>query len=187
MRINFGSKPIVYPMPVFIISTYCENGKVDAMNAAWGCVCDVDKIAIFVSKEHKTMENILKRKYYVVSIADEKHVIEADYFGIVSANDDEDKFSKTALHSIKSSFVDAPIIEEFPLALECELISYDEESECLIGKILNVSIDESILNENKKIDLKEFIPISYDTMNHTYLKIGDKVADAFKVGKKLIK
>ncbi len=184
MRKNFGAKPMLYPMPVLIIATYDENGTPDAMNAAWGGIAEEDQIFICLDASHKTTKNILQRKAFTVSVADAAHTVECDYVGIVSANDVPDKLAKCGLHTTKSALVDAPVIDELPMALECTLISYDEESCHLFGKIVNVSADESVLNENGKIDAAKLRPITYDPVNHEYLELGAKAGNAFKDGLK---
>ena len=181
MRQNFGSKPVMYPLPVLLIATYDENKKVDVMNAAWGVICDMDKIALYLTAEHKTTKNIFFSKAFTVSMATANHVKEADYFGVVSANKVEDKFEKSGCHAIDSTFVNAPIIEEFPMTLECEMDSWDEESECMVGKIINISADESILTDGK-IDPSKLKPIAYDPVHNEYLVLGEKVGNAFKDG-----
>lgn len=184
MRKNFGSKPYMYPQPVLIIATYDENGVVDAMNAAWGCMADYDKMAIYMAAEHKTYENIKARKAYTVSFATEGYVMEADYVGVVSANKVSNKFEKTGWHTTHSEFVDAPIIDELPMSLECTFESFDEESELLIGKIVNVSADESVLTDGK-IDPSKLKPIIFDPVNNAYISLGTKVGNAFQDGLKL--
>ncbi len=184
MRKNFGAKPFIYPMPVLIIASYDENGIPNAMNAAWGSAADMDRIAVYVSAGHKTMQNILARGAFTVSIADAAHVAEADYVGIVSGNNVPDKLAKSGLHATRSDFVDAPLIDELPMALECRLVSYDTETELLTGEIVNVCADESILTDGK-IDPVKLNPITYDPVNHYYLTLGDKVGNAFSDGKKL--
>ncbi len=185
MRKDFGAKALLYPMPVFIIATYGEDGTPDAMNAAWGGIGEEDQIFICLDPSHKTTKNIMARKAFTVSMADAAHMTECDYVGIVSANDVPDKLERCGLHTFRSSRVDAPVIEELPMALECELISYDEESCHLFGRIVNVSADESVLGENGKIDPHKLRPITYDPMNHEYLELGAKVGNAFKDGLKL--
>ena len=185
MRINFGSKPILYPMPVLIIGTYDENKNADAMNAAWGSIIDSDKITIALTKSHKTVKNLLKTKAFTVSMATEEYVSECDYFGIESGNRENDKIKKADLHIVESENVNAPLIEELPLALECQVFSYDEETEILIGKIVNVCADEKILTEGK-IDVSKLKPITYDPENHVYLALGNKVGSAFADGKKFL-
>ena len=185
MRKNFGSKPFLYPMPVLVIGSYDENGVPNAMNAAWGAISDYTRISICVSSGHKTMKNIRERKAFTVSIADAKNVIAADYVGIVSGNKVPDKFENTGWHAVKSENVDAPIIEELPMTLECNMASYDEESEMLVGDIVNICADERVLSEDGKIDPTKLDPITYDPVNNTYLRLGQKVGEAFADGKNL--
>ena len=183
MRKNFGAKAYLYPMPVLIIGSYDENGKPDAMNAAWGGICEETEISICISAEHKTTKNIIARGAFTVSIADVENVVACDYVGIVSGNKEPDKIEKAGWHVTKSEFVNAPLFDELPMALECKLISYDEETCRLVGEIINVCADERILDENDKIDLNKFSPITYDPVYHTYRKIGDVVGKAFSEGK----
>lgn len=185
MRKNFGAKPYTYPQPVLIIASYDENGTADAMNAAWGGISDNAQISMCLSAGHKTVKNILARQAFTVSMADAAHVVECDYVGIVSANDVPDKLTKAGFHTTKSEFVDAPLIDELPMALECKLISYDEESCRLVGEIVNVSADERVLSADGKIDPDKLEPITFDPVNNNYLKLGAKVGNAFKDGMKL--
>lgn len=181
MRKNFGSKAFLYPQPVLIIATYDENGTPDAMNAAWGCICDYDKILLCLSAEHKTVENLLARKAFTVSPADAAHVVAEDYVGVVSANKVSDKFKKAGFHATKSEFVDAPIINELPMTLECVLESFDKETEWVVGKIVNVSAEESVLTD-EKIDPAKLQSIAFDPVNYAYHRLGEKVGNAFKDG-----
>jgi len=185
MRKNFGAKPVCYPQPVFIIATYGEDGTPDAMNAAWGGISEENEISMCISAGHKTTKNILARKAFTVSMADAAHVVECDYIGIVSANDVPDKLDRAGFHVTKSEFVDAPMIDELPMALECRLKSYDPETCRLVGEIVNVSADESVLNEKGKVDPAKLRPITFDPMNNAYLVLGEKVGNAFGDGLKL--
>lgn len=185
MRKNFGAKPWTYPQPVFIIATYGEDGTPDAMNAAWGGISDDTQISMCLSPGHKTVANILARGAFTVSMADAAHVAECDYVGIESANKVPDKVEKAGFHTEKAEFVDAPVILELPMAVECRLVSYDKEDCRLVGEIVNVSADETILDENGKIDPAKLAPIVFDPVNHAYLKLGEKVGNAFKDGMKL--
>ena len=182
MRKNFGAKPYTYPQPVLIIASYDENGTPDAMNAAWGGISDDTQISMCLSAGHKTVKNILKRKAFTVSMADAAHVAACDYVGIVSANDVPDKLEKAGFHTSRSEFVDAPLIDELPMALECRLVSYDEESCRMVGEIVNVSAEESVLDENGEIDPGKLQPITFDPVNNAYLKLGEKVGNAFRDG-----
>ena len=152
------------------------------MNAAWGGISDDTQISMCLSAGHKTVKNILKRKAFTVSMADAAHVAACDYVGIVSANDVPDKLEKAGFHTTRSEFVDAPLIDELPMALECRLVSYDEESCRMIGEIVNVSAEESVLDENGKIDPGKLQPITFDPVNNAYLKLGEKVGNAFRDG-----
>ena len=182
MRKNYGAKPFSYPQPVFIIAAYDENGLPNAMNAAWGGISEMKEISICISEGHKTTANILKRKAFTVSMAEVGQVLACDYVGIVSGNKVTDKFARAGFHATRSEFVDAPLIEELPMAVECRLVSYDETSGRMVGEIINVSADESILNENGLIDPAKFEPLVFDPVNNAYLKIGEKAGDAFKDG-----
>lgn len=185
MRKNFGPNPWLYPMPVLIIGSYDENNVPNAMNAAWGGISEDDEISICVSEGHKTTKNIIAKKAFTVSIPDAKNVVEADFVGIASGNNDPDKIAKTGWTAVKSEFVEAPVFEEIPMTLECKLKFYDEEACRLVGQIINVCADESILGEDGKIDLVKFKPITYDPVHHGYIALGEKVGNAFSDGKKL--
>ena len=185
MRKNLGAKAILYPMPVLIIGTYDEKGKPNAMNAAWGGISEETEISICVSDEHKTAENVIKAGAFTVSVADKKNVVAADYVGIVSGNSEENKIAKCGWTAEKSEFVNAPLFAELPFTLECKLKSYDKEACRLVGEIVNISADESILDEKGKITLDKFFPITYDPVGHTYRTLGEIVGKAFSDGKNL--
>ena len=184
MRKDFGPKSWLYPMPVLIIAAYDEQGRPNAMNAAWGGIFTDDTIGICVSKGHRITQNILHTKAFTVSMGTADAVRSCDYAGIVSGNREPDKFSKAGFHATRSSHVDAPLIDELPLALECELLSYDRQSCHLTGRIVNVCADESILTDGR-IDPAKLRPISFDPVNNAYLELGEKVADAFSCGREL--
>ena len=164
MRKNFGSKPAIYPMPVLIVGTYDENGTPNAMNAAWGGIYDTNQVMVCLADDHKTTENIKKTGAFTVSFATVGTVVPCDYVGIVSGNDVPDKFEKAGFHAAKSETVNAPIISELPMALECKLLKFNEDGIC-IGEIVNVSADESILDENGRIDAKKLDPIKESSLN----------------------
>lgn len=185
MRKNFGPKPAIYPMPVLILAAYGEDGIPNAMNAAWGGISEETEISMCISPEHKTTENILARKAFTVSMATADYVEACDYVGIVSGNEVPDKVARAGFHTNKSQFVDAPLIDELPMAVECKLISYDPESCRLVGEIVNVSAQESVLNAEGFVDPAKLRPITYDAMNHTYLVLGEIVGNAFADGMNL--
>ena len=185
MKKNFGVKTALYPMPVLIIGSYDENGIPDAMNAAWGGIADDNQVNICLSPDHKTVKNILKTKAFTVHIADAAHVAECDYLGIVSGNKVPDKIEKCGFHTEKSAFVNAPVIEELPMVLECEMISFDVPSCRLLGEIKNIAIDEKALTEDGKVNVEKLAPITYDSFNHDYIVLGKVVGKAFSDGKKI--
>ncbi|MBP3412751.1 MAG: flavin reductase [Oscillospiraceae bacterium] len=185
MRKNFGPKTAVYPMPVFIIAAYDENGVANAMNAAWGGISEEKEISICISEDHKTTANILVSKAFTVSMATADYAKECDYLGIASGNKVSNKLEVCGFHTDKSEFVNAPVIRELPMAVECELISYDPESCRLVGRIVNVGVDEAALTEGK-VDVAKLSPICYDSFNHDYHVIGEKVGNAFSDGKALL-
>ena len=184
MRKNFGSKSWLYPMPVLIIAAYDQAGVPNAMNAAWGGMFTDEHIGICISQGHKTTKNILATGAFTVSMATAEQVVACDYVGIVSGNRERDKVAKAGFTVECSEVVNAPIIKELPMTLECEMVSYDEESCHLVGRIVNVSADESILTDGK-IDYAKLRPITYDPVNHHYVELGAKAGNAFSDGKKL--
>lgn len=184
MRKNFGSKTWLYPMPVFIVAAYDAEGNANAMTAAWGGIYTDDKIGICLSEGHKTTKNILETKAFTVSIATASQITPCDYIGIVSGNKVADKLTRAGFHAVKAEYVNAPLIEELPMAVECEFVSYEEESNFLVGRIVNVCADESILTDGR-IDPAKLQPITYDPVNHEYLTLGTVAGKAFSDGKDL--
>ncbi|CEM62015.1 flavin reductase family protein [Treponema phagedenis] len=184
MRKDFGVKTWFYPLPVLIVGTYDENGKANAMNAAWGGIYDTNQVIICLSPGHKTAKNIHAKKAFTISFADADHVVAADYVGIASGNKVPDKMEKAGFTTEKSVFVDAPIIRELPMALECRLIKTTEEGN-FIGEIVNISADEKIIGEDDLIDAEKLQAICYDPVHHDYLVLGKKVGKAFSDGKSL--
>lgn len=180
MRKNFGAKPFLAPQPVLIIATYDENGNPNAMNAAWGGMCGVNEVMVDLSA-HLTTDNIMKTKAFTISIADGKHVRESDYVGVESGKNAPNKMKKAGFTVTKSEFVNAPVINELPLALECELTEVLPGGK-YIGEIKNVSIDESALDADGNPDFSKLDVIVVDPINHGYYRLGDKVGTAFKDG-----
>ncbi len=183
MRKDLGAKPYQFPQPVLIIGSYDADGKANAMNAAWGGIVDDDEIMICLSS-HKTTENIMLKKAFTVSMGTAEQVVACDYVGIVSAKTEPDKMKKSGLTPLKSKTVDAPLFEELPVALECELEKVID-GEKYLGKIKNVSVDESVLADDGDVDMAKFHPIAFDIARHGYYTFGGRIADAFKVGAKL--
>ena len=185
MRKNFGARPWLYPMPVLILGTYDENGVPNAMNAAWGGISEEAEISICISEDHKTTYNLEKTGAFTVSVATASTVVAADYVGIVSGTDAPEKIRACGWSAIPAEHVNAPLFAELPFALECRVKSYDKESCRLVGEIVNVSADESILDANGRVDVKRLDPIVYEPIAHAYLRLGDAVGKAFSDGKKI--
>lgn len=184
MRKDFGAKSWLYPMPVLIVAAYDEQGLPNAMNAAWGGMFTDETIGLCLSAEHKTTKNILATRAFTVSMATVETIEACDYVGIVSGNRVTDKFARAGFHATRSAHVNAPLIDELPMALECELLSYDPESCHLTGRIVNISADESILTEGR-IDPARLRPVTYDPVRLEYRELGATVARAFSCGKRL--
>ncbi|MCH5298395.1 MAG: flavin reductase family protein [Ruminococcus sp.] len=189
MKKNLGVVPGVYPMPVLMVAAYDENGKVNVMNAAWGMICGMDKIALFISEGHKTIQNILKTKAFTVGIADKEHMDVADFFGIATGNKMDDKFERTGYHATKSEFVNAPIVDEFPFVMECELAEVvdTENMYAMVGKIVNAKAEESVLDENGKVNPEKLNALIFDQFQSGYYVSGEKVGKAWNAGAALMK
>lgn len=189
MKKNLGVIPAVYPMPVLMVAAYDESSKVNVMNAAWGMICAMDKIALFIDEDHKTTQNILKTKAFTVSIADKEHMDVADFFGIATGNKMTDKFERTGYHAVKSEFVNAPVVEEFPVVMECELVEVvnTDNMYAVVGKILNVGADEDVLSEGGKIDPEKLNALIFDQYQSGYYVSGEKVGKAWNAGAGLMK
>ena len=168
-------------MPVFIVSAYDENGVPQAMTAGWGGIYDPQHLCLCILNHHKTTHAIEATKAFTVSVGDLAHLEACDYVGTVTGNKVPDKLARSGFHTVKSEFVNAPLIEELPMALECEMESYDPKTGTLIGKIVNVSADESVLDENGHIDADRFEALSYDPCYDGYRVLGRIVGKSQKV------
>lgn len=185
MRQNFGAKAWVYPQPVFVIGTYNEDGTANAMLAAWGGMGDYTQIYMCLDKGHKTVDNINRTGAFTVAMATSETIEACDYFGISSGHKEVDKVNKAGFTYEKSSFVNAPVFDQLPMVFECNVNTYNTETEILVGEIENVAADESILT-NGKIDPKKLDPVTFDAVNNTYVRLGESVAKAFECGKKFM-
>ncbi len=188
MKKNIKVTEAIFPMPVLMIATYNEDNSINVMNAAWGTMIDRDVVGLNLTESHKTVQNIKERKAFTISIADANHVKEADYFGVVSGNNTPNKFENSGLTATKSNNVDAPIINEFPLCIECEFIEYQDNPYGIgvIGKVVNVSANEEVLNGDN-VDITKVEAIAFDPYSHGYYKVTDRVGNAFKDGLELKK
>ena len=186
MRTKINLTEGIFPMPVLMVATYNEDGRVNGVGGAGGAGQERGTVALNLTETHKTVENIKKRKAFTVSIADAAHVAEADYFGVESGNKVPDKLKKSGLTACKAEFVDAPVINEFPLCLECEFIEYqNNEYGCgVIGKVVNVTADERVMVDGK-VDMSLVDAIAFDPYTHGYYRVTERVGEAFRDGLKL--
>ena len=180
-RKNFGPDHALMttPQPCVMIATWDENRNPDVMMAAWAGQLDYKQIVISLSK-HKTTDNLAKTGAFTVSFADERTVVESDYFGLVSGNKEPDKVAKAGFTVTPSPNVNAPIINEYPLTLECRVVSFEDGM--LIGEVVNQSADESILTDGQ-VDLDKLRPIVFDSAGMCYRALGDVVGKAWGSGK----
>ena len=189
MKKDLGVLPAVYPMPVLMVAAYDKNEKVNVMNVTWGQICDEDKIILFIGEGKKTWLNIKERKAFTVSIADKAHMDAADFFGIASGNKIDDKFERTGYHATKSDKVHAPVIDEFPVAMECELLEFlhTDYVDGIVGKIVGVKAEEAVLDEKGKIDPEKLQALIFDQFRHGYYVTGEQVGKAWNAGAALMK
>ena len=186
---DLGVKPYTFPMPVLMIATYGEDGKVDVMNMAWGGVCAENMVALNIDEGHKTSENIKQRGAFTLSIADIPHIKEADFFGIATGNKMADKFERSGLHAVRSARVDAPVVEEFPLTLECKMVECQHTAYGfrVLGEIVGVLADEKVLDEKGKVVPEKLNAFVFDQFRSGYYALGEKVGQAWQSGAELMK
>ncbi len=184
MKINLGVKPYLFPMPVLMIATYGEDDRVNVMNMAWGGICDDNKVALNISDTHKTADNLRARRAFTISVANQDHLEAADYFGMVTGNKVPDKFERTGLHAVRSERVDAPVVTEFPLTIECRVVDMKTTDGTMrvVGEIVNVLADETVLDERGRVDPMRLNAILFDPFQSGYYAIGEKVGQAWKSG-----
>ena len=189
MKKELGTVQAVFPMPVLVIAAYDANGTIQTMNAAWGQICDTDKIALFLDEDHATTKAIRETKAFTVALADRAHMAEADYVGIVSGNKVADKFARSGLHAAKSAHVNAPVIEEFPVAMECELAEVAQTATlfAIVGRIVNTVAEERVLDESGKVDPAKLDAIAFDQFRHGYYATGETAGQAWNAGSALAK
>ncbi len=189
MKKDLGLAQAVYPMPVLMVAAYDENEKVNVMNVAWGQICDEDKIILFIGEGKKTWLNIKQSKAFTVALADEAHMDVADFFGIASGNRIDDKFERTGYHAVKSDKVHAPIIEEFPVVMECELLEFlhSDHVDGIVGRIVNVKAEEAVLSDDGKVDPAKLRALIFDPFRGGYYAAGEKVGQAWNAGAALMK
>lgn len=189
MKINLGVKPYLFPMPVLMIATYDDDGQVNVMNMAWGGICDDNKVALNISDTHKTAANLRARRAFTISVADIDHLEAADYFGMVSGNKVPDKFERSGLHAVPSERVEAPVVVEFPLTIECRVVDMKTTDGTMraVGEIVNVMVEDTALDERGRVDPLKLNAFLFDAFQSGYYAIGEKVGQAWKSGAEMVK
>ena len=185
-RKNYGAKPLSLPQPVWIIATYDENGVPNAMNAAWGGISEENEIAVCLSPGHKTCQNFAKTGAFTVSMADAAHAAACDYVGMATGLKTPDKFARAGFSATRSALVNAPIINELAVCIECRVIEFNKQNCILRGEIVNVSVDESALTDGQ-LDMAKAAPLCFDPFNRAYHVIGERVGGAWQLGVPLMK
>lgn len=189
MKKNLADRPALFPMPVLMVATYDESNTVNVMNAAWGMISDMDKITLFLDEGHKTTANIRAMRAFTVSLADQAHMAEADFFGIATGNKMPDKFARTGLHATKSAHVNAPIIEEFPVVMECALLEIieTEHTFAIVGQIMNAQAEESVLDAKGNVEPSKLNALMFNQFQKAYYSIGVQIGKAWNAGAYLMK
>ncbi len=186
---DLGVKPYLFPMPTYMIGTYNEDDTVDVMMMAWGGICAEDRVALNLEADHKTVANLRARGAFTLAVPGTDTLAASDFLGIASANKMADKFARTGLHAVKSSRVDAPVIKEYPLTLECTVEKMEDEPYGLrvLGRIVNVLADEKVLDEKGRIDAARLNAFVFDQMQNGYYAVGGKAGQAWHSGADLMK
>ncbi len=189
MKKEFGVKPYLFPMPTYMIGTYNEDGTVDEMMMAWGGICAEDMVALNLEADHKTVANLRARGAFTLAIPGTDTLTESDFFGIASANRFPDKFERSGLHAVRSAHVDAPVVEEYPVTLECAVERMEDEPYGLrvLGRIVNVLADEKVLNDEGEIDVSKINAFLFDQVKFGYYAVGEKIGQAWHSGADLVK
>ena len=188
MKKDLGVRPYLFPMPVLMVATYNEDGTVNAMNMAWGGICARNMVSLKINENHKTSQNLKARRAFTLSIADAAHIEAADFFGIASGNKLPDKFARSGLTAVKSEKVDAPVVQEFPLTLECRVVEDRMElyGHQILGEIVGVLAEERVLDEAGNVDVTKLNALVYDQMQSGYYTIGEKAGQAWETGTALM-
>lgn len=189
MKKELGVKPYLFPMPVLMIATYNADGTVDVMNMAWGGICSENMVALNISEGHKTSQNIKERGAFTISIADTPHIKQADFLGTASGNQMPDKFERSGLTAVKSDKVDAPVVQEFPVTLECKVVEDENgvSGHRVVGEIVGVLADESVLDEEGRVEPSKLNAFVFDQFRSGYYAIGERLGTAWNIGAEYLK
>ena len=186
---DFGVQPFLFPMPTYMICTYNEDDSVDAMAMAWGGICAENMVALNLEEDHKTVANLKARGAFTLSVPGADTLVESDFMGLVSGGKFPGKFERTGLHAVKSERVDAPVITEYPLTLECKVLEMQQQPYGLrvLGEIVNVLADEKVLDEKGKVDAGALHAFTFDQMSSGYYAVGEKIGMAWNAGAPIVK
>lgn len=186
MKESIGAKALVFPAPVFVVGSYDKDGKPNVTTASWGGICCSQPpcVAVSLRKSAASYDNLLKRKAFTISIPSEKHVKEADYFGLVTGHN-TDKLPAAKLTPVKSKLVDAPYVQEFPMVLECKVVDVAEIGmhTQFIGEIVDVKVDSTILGQDGSVQIQKLKPLIYSPDTQQYFGVGQFIANVFSAGK----
>lgn len=188
-RVNFdAAHPVITPLPCLMIATYDKDQVPNVMMAAWGGQCGPNRITFELSA-HKTTENLRLKKAFTVSFATADDVAQSDYFGTVSGTDVPNKLERAGFTATPSPNVDAPIIDQYKLTLECQVVEMNDDDKggaCVVGEVVNWSADPSIVRPDGKIDLAKLRPIMFDSSTNTYRVVADSVGKAWGSGQQFM-
>ena len=191
MKINLKPRTMMYPAPAVVASAYDEDGNPDCCTLAFATMCShhppAAMIAINSTLKRKTLADILKSNEFCIGFPSCEHMDETDYFGIESGYN-QNKLEKVNFSYRDAEMVNAPIIEEFKVSVECKVMHIAEVGSHtqVTGEIVNIQADESVVDDNGKIIFEKLDPLAYDDVTHSYFRMGDKISDAFKPGRKFM-
>lgn len=188
MKKNTGARLGVYPTPVVVVGTYDKDGKANIATLAWVGVCcsEPPSVQISLRQNRHTYAAIVERGAFSVNVPSAKYLVETDYAGIASGRD-FDKFAATGLTPVRGEVLDVPLVEEFPISMECRLTHTLElgSHDLFVGKIVACWADSEVLLEAGRIDCKKLDPLLF-MLNGEYFGIGGYLAASHSSGRRLI-
>ena len=185
MKKSLGAKTLLYPTPVLLVGTYDKDGRPNLATVAWGGICCSQPPCVAVSLREATYTHgsIVARRAFTVNVPSEAQVKEADFCGMVSGRT-MDKFATIKFTPVRSTLVDAPYGEEFPLVLECKLsrtVGVGLHTE-FIGEILDVKVDERFVGTDNIPEVEKIKPIIYAPGEQRYYGLGKCLGNGFTEG-----
>ena len=191
MRKDLGARAFGFgwPVPVLLVATYNDDGSVNVMNLHEAMRTNAGDLTLCIGPRSKTHENVEKRGAFTVARVNREMMAEIDYLGTVTGKRVPDKFMRTGLKAVRSAHVDAPILSGCPLVVECELkeLVRTENFSTVIGTIVDVAADESVLSETGRADAEKLGMVLYDSFSNSYFTLGEKVGKAWSEGRQYMK